>query len=153
MRFGMIALTVTFFGTAGCGSVLPEPPCDTVPAHGVCIGLDPEYPPKPPPLDSDRWTYALEKSAEWWGLYYHQMKGVQIGLSAQPIECGKYGPRNGCESGGIIWLYVFEGDPCPEWFLPHEMGHVAIGDEYHKDPRFKDAHLAIRDLPGCEPWE
>jgi hypothetical protein len=153
MRTGTIALMVTLLGTAGCGSVLPEPPCDMSPMHGVCIGLDSAQPPAPPPLDTDRWAFALERSAAWWGARPHNLDGIRVGLSAQPIECGEYGARNGCESGGIVWLYLYPHDPCPEWFLPHEIGHALIGDEHHVDPRFSDAHLAIRDLPGCEPQD
>ena len=126
------------------------PPCTDQPYTGVCLGTDGCV---SETLDVSRWQQALTESAAWWGVDVSALVGLSIGMSARLIKCGT-SDTNGCEVGGtpngVIWLSDLYGDSCPEWFLPHEVGHFLIGDPNHTDPRFALAHCAVQSLPGCE---
>ncbi len=141
---------------AGC-SGLPDPPCDLEAVPGVCLGLDPEHTPMvepgsatPYPLNIERWQYALEQSASWWGVSLEDLRGVRIGLTTSHGVCEH---ADGCaeERGRNIWLWTEDGDPCPEWPLPHEIGHILVGDGDHRDPRFVHDFCAIVAVEHCTP--
>ncbi len=144
-----MALLLLLGGFLGCGRPATDP-CTSEPIHGTCVAVDLSAPPAGFTLDASRWSHAIEESARWWGASPDTLRGWQIVVSGEAVDCGGDAAM-GCTDAPTITLYLLTDEQCPEWFLPHEFGHALIGDPEHRDPRFKDAYQAIADLPGCAP--
>lgn len=105
----------------------------------------------PAPVDEDdlaRLAWALRKGAEYWQFQAPPLAGGTIVLhgSAEDL-CGGRDALGCCYVGcARIDLAMLTDEACIEWGAAHEIGHIAIGDAQHQDPRWDSVPYYCFDL-------
>jgi hypothetical protein len=118
------------------------------------------------PLHADlkpRILRTTEIAADYWGLPLAAVSGWRLVLTEGLLKCGSNTMANGCttDEDHSITLSANYCICIESSALLHEIGHVAIGDPPHSDPRWhdrermgqrwKEAHEGLSDCGG-EPY-
>jgi hypothetical protein len=91
-------------------------------------------------------------AAEVWRGPGGALEGYQLVFEQQPFDCGRSGVEAahivGCTWEGQRLIQVLAlGAACPEaTVLAHEVGHALLGDNDHRDPRWRDRAFWVRML-------
>ncbi|HSN90017.1 MAG TPA: hypothetical protein VLS93_02215 [Anaeromyxobacteraceae bacterium] len=140
--------TIILLGAASCG----PPPDFSVRGTGVYVESDAPFARQgdlPARLES-----TIDAALRYWGGDWIDLRGTTITLvGAQYVPCGGQASSLGCYEHGEI--RVSTRDPgigtfqCVEQtVLVHEIGHAAIGDPQHTDPRWMDLEPVADELRG-----
>jgi hypothetical protein len=112
---------------------------------------------------SQRVSAVAAGAARVWGASPEALDGYLVVLEQRPFDCGRTGVEAdrivGCtwQDRRLIQVLAL-GVACPEaTALAHEVGHAVLGDNGHRDPRWRDRGFkaslleAMRDTapPGC----
>ncbi len=88
----------------------------------------------------------------YWGGRWADLRGRTLTLSGEPYVACAGAPALGCYDGDIR---ITTSDPSLGTFrcveqtvLVHEIGHAAIGDPLHQDPRWMELEPVVRELSG-----
>jgi hypothetical protein len=83
-------------------------------------------------------------AAQVWGASPQVLDGYRLVLEQRPFDCGRAGDDAdavvGCtwRDSRVIQVLAL-GAACPEaTAIAHEVGHVVLGDDDHRDPRWWD---------------
>ena len=100
----------------------------------------------------ERVSAAAGGAAEVWGASARALDGYQLVLEQRPFDCGRTGVEAdrivGCtwRAGRVIQVLAL-GSACPEaTAIAHEVGHALLGDDDHRDPRWRDRSFWTRML-------
>lgn len=132
-----------------CGPETPEPctSADFTLPSGMCVDLA-TLPPELRPEIEAHLENVVQAGLAWWGAQPADVAGWKVVFNRDPIY--------GYAAGLTVWRYrmvalmlppgVMDGavPACAEFIaggLPHEIGHVVIGDANHLDPRWADEGL------------
>jgi hypothetical protein len=138
LRLLAVALALA---AAGCA---PERPDDL---FGLNLEIDTQQPWASDPELRPRLHALIEESCAHIGLDPSALYGMTLRIEDGEIACGEVGRARGCtwREAGVIsvstlaWLSSLPRVPCVEDTpIPHELLHVRIGDEDHRDPRWND---------------
>jgi hypothetical protein len=108
----------------------------------------------------------IDLGAGYWGLAPADVAGWRLVLTEGLRECGASATANGCTTDDDRTVTVAANyTVCIESSaLVHELGHVALGDPEHRDPRWHDTdalralwddvHAGLAPAPDCggEPY-
>jgi hypothetical protein len=108
----------------------------------------------------------IEESAAYWGLNPDDLAGWHLLFTEGLLECGGHDDANGCTTDGDRTVSVTANYACcvESSVLMHEIGHVALDDPRHEDPRWHDVaaltglwnrlHAGLPAAPDCggEPY-
>jgi hypothetical protein len=130
----LLALTL-----AACGGASSDAPL-AVRVDGATAAYTPAYL-LAPTLDADTRATAAA-AARLWGAPADATFGWRVVFSQEPFACGPASVDEtvGCTEPAAreIWILAY-GAACPAaTALPHELGHLAIGDAAHRDRRWCD---------------
>lgn len=125
---------------AACGG--PERSPLSVAVDGPIAPYAPDYV-SAPDLEQ-RVSAVADGAAQVWGAPADDLAGYRILLEQQPFDCGRSGEDAerivGCtwQDRRLIQVLAL-GAACPEaTALPHEIGHAILGDNEHRDARWRD---------------
>jgi hypothetical protein len=100
----------------------------------------------------ERVAAAAAAAARTWGASPQALDGYEIVLEQRPFDCGRAGAEAdrvvGCtwRDGRVIQVLAL-GAACPEaTAIPHEIGHAVLGDDGHRDHRWRDHDFWMRML-------
>lgn len=135
---------------AGCGGAAAPVPTFTV--RGASIVVDSDAPFTQQADFPERLESTLDVALGYWGGGWGDLDEVTITFTDAPhVACGSQGAALGCHEGRDIRLTV--RDPgagelaCVEQtVLVHEVGHAAIGDPSHRDPRWMELEPLVEAL-------
>lgn len=93
------------------------------------------------PSVNDRALEIAEESARWWGGRADDLRGWTLVIQDGIVSCGDWNETMGvwgCHDPSIRTLRVSTafGDCIEAAAIPHEVGHLVIGDGAHTDPRW-----------------
>jgi len=151
-RWRALAAAVTL-GAAACGGAAEEL-VDEQPAPGVRVVLRTTAPFASAPDLQERLDDTIDVALAYWGGTRGALEGKTIVLVDEPHLEGCDSPTAiGCYDGRTLAVSTRDPSlgtfPCVEaTALVHELGHAAIGDPYHRDPRWMQMDEVAQALEG-----
>jgi hypothetical protein len=130
--------------------------CDELPGfavRGVRVVVETDAPFAQRPDFPARIESTLDAALRYWGGTWQDLDGMSIALTGDPyVSCGGNASALGCFDGNIR---ITTRDPgigtfsCVEQtILVHEIGHAALGDSLHEDPRWMQLEPLEAALAG-----
>lgn len=147
---GRRAASLALLGLAACGSATTPPPDFFVRGVGVVVSSGAPF-----ALRADlpaRVEGTVDAALKYWGGSWATLDGMTITLEGDRyVECRGVPGAVGCYDGDIRVSTQDAGFTysCVEQTaLVHEVGHAAIGDPGHLDPRWMDFSPVTQELAG-----